>query len=104
MATTFTILTDCRVKKPLPFPTHLRMLTFNGLRGETVMRHTVKNFAKRFGIPVNDTIKGADIPALVAAREWEKIAAHVRSDVELTVALARKLGVLPAIVEPAEVL
>jgi hypothetical protein len=79
-------------------------LTFgDGTYDQGAMRRTLHAFCKRFGIPVNDPIKGADIPALVAAGEWEKVAAHVRSDVELEVALARKLGVLPAISEPAEV-
>jgi hypothetical protein len=78
-------------------------LTFgDGTYDQGAMRRTLHAFAKRFGIPVNDPIKGADIPALVAAGEWEKVAAHVRSDVELEVALARKIGVLPAISEPAE--
>jgi hypothetical protein len=80
-------------------------LTFgDGTYDQGAMRRTLRAFCRRFGIPVNDTIKGADIPALVAAGEWEKVAAHVKSDVELEVALARKLGVLPAVSEPAEVL
>lgn len=79
-------------------------LTFgDGIHDQGAMRRTLHAFCRRFGIHVNDTIKGADIPALVAAGEWEKIAAHVRSDVELEVALARKLGVLP-VAESAEVL
>jgi hypothetical protein len=78
-------------------------LTFgDGVYDQGAMRRTLRAFAKRFGIPMNDPIKGADIPALVAAGEWERVAAHVRSDVELEVALARKIGVLPAISEPAE--
>lgn len=80
-------------------------LTFgDGTYDQGAMRRTLHAFCKRFGIPVDDTIKGADVPALVAAGEWEKVAAHVRSDVELEVALARKLGVVPAVIEPAHVL
>lgn len=45
MPTSITILADCREKKPLPFPSTLRMLTFNGLpesRRETVVTLAVK--------------------------------------------------------------
>ena len=37
---------------------------------------------------------GAIVPALVAAGEWEKVVAHVTSDLHLTVALARRLGIV----------
>lgn len=71
------------------------LLTFNdGTYDQGAMRRSLKAFAKRFGLPVNDDINGKDIPALVAAGEWEKVAAHVASDVELTLALARRLGVI----------
>jgi len=80
------------------------LLTFNDLRGETIMRRSAASFARRFGIQVSDTVKGSEIPALVAAGEWEQVASHVRSDVQLTVALARKLGVLQSQPEPAAVL
>ena len=70
-------------------------LTFNdGTYDQGAMRRTLHAFCKRFGIPVDDAIKGCDIPALVAAGEWDKVEAHVRSDVALTVALARRLGVV----------
>lgn len=75
-------------------------LTFSDLRGENIMRRTAKSFARRFGIPVTDEIDGKDIPALVAAGEWDLVAQHVTSDVQLEVALARRLGVIqPALAE-----
>lgn len=75
-------------------------LTFNdGTYDQGAMRRTLKAFAKRFGLPVTDTINGADIPALVHFGEWEQVAAHVTADVDLTVALARKLGVLQSVPE-----
>lgn len=71
-------------------------LTFgDGTYDQGCMRRTLKQFCRRFGIPVVDDIDGKDIPALVEAGEWEKVAAHLTADVESTVALARKLGVLP---------
>lgn len=80
-------------------------LTFgDGTYDSGPMRRTLKAFARRFGLPVDDAINGAEIPALVAAGEWEKVAAHVTSDVALTVALARKLGVVKAAPELAGVL
>lgn len=70
-------------------------LTFNdGTYDSGPMRRTLKAFCKRFGIPVNDDIDGKDVPALVSAGEWEKVKAHVESDLGLTVALAHRLGVI----------
>ena len=71
------------------------LLTFgDGTYDQGAMRRTLHAFCRRFGIPVTDEIKGADVPALVAAGEWEKVVAHVTSDLELTVALAQRLGVI----------
>lgn len=81
------------------------LLTFNdGLYDQGCMRRTLKAFCRRFAIPVPDEIAGKDIPALVAAGEWDSVMAHVRADVELTLALARRLGVVQAQPEPAGVL
>lgn len=70
------------------------VLTFGDLRAETVMRRSLKSFARRFGLPVEDGIDGKQIPALVAAGEWDQVQAHVLSDIRLTVALAQRLGVV----------
>jgi hypothetical protein len=79
-------------------------LTFSdGAYDQGCMRRTLHAFCKRFGIPVTDPVKGADIPALVARGEWESVAGHVGSDVLLTVQLAHKLGVIREIPVPAEV-
>ena len=76
-------------------------LTFNdGTYDQGAMRRTLHAFCRRFGIPVTDTTTGKDIAALVAAEDWAGIEAHVRADVELTVALARRLGVM----QPAPVI
>lgn len=70
-------------------------LTFSdGTYDSGAMRRTLKAFCKRFGIPVNDDIDGKDVPALVSAGEWERVKAHVESDLSLTVALAHRLGVI----------
>ena len=70
-------------------------LTFgDGTYDQGAMRRTLKAFCKRFGIPVDDDISGKEIPALVAAGEWDQVIAHCKSDVELTVALAQRLKVV----------
>jgi predicted PolB exonuclease-like 3'-5' exonuclease len=69
----------------------MQRLTWNGL----VKAKSLKFYAKRFGIPIDDTVNGKDIPALVEAGDWEAVNRHVKSDVRLTAALAQRLGVLP---------
>jgi hypothetical protein len=74
-----------------------QMLTFgDGTYDQGAMRRTLGAFCRRFGIPVTDTISGKDVGALVAAGEWASVLAHVTSDVTLTLALARRLGVVKA--------
>lgn len=52
-------------------------------------------YARRFGLDVTkDEHCGADIAGLVAAGDWDAVSAHCRCDVETTVALARRMGVL----------
>lgn len=75
-------------------------LTF-GQKSSPCMRTTLGAFCRRFGLPVVDDIKGQDIPALVAAGEWDQVAAHCTSDVNLTVALARRLGIISQPVKEA---
>lgn len=78
-------------------------LTFNnGTYDQGAMRRTLKAFCKRFGIPVNDAITGSEIPALVAEGKWQEVKAHCAADVELTVALAHRLGIVREIPQPAE--
>jgi predicted PolB exonuclease-like 3'-5' exonuclease len=73
---------------------YLELTFYDGIHDKGEMSRSLKSFCRRFGIPVDDTINGKDIPALVAAGEWDKVIAHVTSDVNATVALARKLGVV----------
>lgn len=72
------------------------LLTFHDAPATFAMRRTLTAFCRRFGIPVTYTITGAEVPALVAAGEWELVRAHCASDVQLALALARRLGVIPA--------
>lgn len=72
-------------------------LTFNDGHfdtGNTCMRRTLNAFARRFGIPVTDTLKGSDMPALVASGDWDLVAAHCEADLRTTVQLAARLDVI----------
>mgnify|MGYP001558621848 CR=1 FL=1 len=71
-------------------------LTFNDSQDTFCMRRTLHAFCRRFGIPVTDTVVGKDIPALVAAGDWQTVQAHVVSDIMLTVELAKRLRYLTA--------
>jgi hypothetical protein len=52
-------------------------------------------FARRFGLDVPaDPHSGSDIAGLVAAGDFDAVAAHCRCDILTTVALAKRLGVL----------
>lgn len=70
------------------------ILTFDDARYEALMPRSLKMFAKRFGLTVADAVNGKDVPALIADEDWESVIAHVTSDVQLTVALAKRIGVL----------
>ena len=57
-------------------------------------------YAKRFGIPHDDSVTGADIAGLVQASDWAKVEAHCRADTQATAALAVRCGLIH---QPAEV-
>src|SRR3990167_2369062 len=66
------------------------VLTFNG----RMTWRSLSFYARRFGIPHDDSVKGDQIAALVAAGEWEKVAGHARADVQTTKALAQRIGLI----------
>lgn len=78
----------------------MQILSFNG----SAKWRSLEFYAHRFGIEHDHSISGADIPALVAAGEWEKVEQHVRADVQTTVALARRMGVISPVTETANAL
>lgn len=51
-------------------------------------------YAKRFGLPHDDSVKGEHIPQLVAEGRWDAVEAHVLGDVSTTRALAQRIGVI----------
>jgi predicted PolB exonuclease-like 3'-5' exonuclease len=67
----------------------LDLLTYHG----TIAARSLKWYAKRFGIAVEDQTSGKDIAQLVQAGDWTAVQAHCLSDIRLTRALAERLGV-----------
>lgn len=76
-------------------------LTFGDTLQHGVIPRTLHDMAARFGIDVQDDVRGHQIGALVAAGEWDKVRHHCANNVRLTVALAARLGVIKAQVEEA---
>ena len=68
----------------------LDVLTFNGRQ----KMRSLAFYAKRFGIPHDDSVKGEQIAALAAAGEWGQVEAHCRADVQTTAALAARVGLI----------
>jgi hypothetical protein len=56
--------------------------------------HSLRFYANRFGIPVDDESTGADIGSLVEAGDWAAVEQHCAADVHTTYALAKRMGVL----------
>jgi hypothetical protein len=80
-------------------------LTFDNSRADGVVPRKLTTFCKQFGVDISeDDCDGSDIAALVAAGDWEAVRQHCARDVERTVALARRLGIVPAPVDVAAVL
>lgn len=68
----------------------MEKLSFNG----KLKYRSLEFYCKRFGIQVEDAVKGADIAQLVVDGNWEAMRGHVRADVERTRQIAVKIGVL----------
>jgi hypothetical protein len=75
-----------------PHPDLMQILTFRG----AIPARSLTWFAKRFGLPITDETTGADIGPLVQAGNYEAVRAHCTSDLELTHALAVRLGLIRA--------
>lgn len=53
-------------------------------------------YCKRFGIPHDESVTGAQIASLVAAGDWQAVSRHCYDDVQATRALAERLGLIRA--------
>lgn len=74
---------------------HIDLLRELRFGSNDIPRRSLKWFAKRFQIPCDDTVTGADIAKLVSEGNWDAVRSHCLSDCRLTKALAEYLGVLP---------
>ena len=63
-------------------------LTFDDARYEAIMPRSLKSFAKRIGLAIDDPVDGKDVAALIALGDYAAVEGHVRSDVRLTAQLA----------------
>lgn len=70
---------------------HIDVLERLSFHGKLTLR-SLKFYGRRFGLPVPDETSGKDIAGLVAAGDWPAIEMHCAADVELTAALAARLG------------
>ena len=68
----------------------MERLSFNG----RLTYRSLNFYARRFGVELveTDLVVGADIPALVAAGEWDTIRNHCMCDIRKTTRLAARLG------------
>ena len=57
--------------------------------------HSLRFYANRFGIPVNDELTGADIAEAVRNEDWLAVDKHCAADVATTLALAKRIGAVP---------
>jgi predicted PolB exonuclease-like 3'-5' exonuclease len=85
------VLTFAPAWKAYPHVDLWEKLSLNGARKDV---KSLRFYAKRFGIPIYDDISGKDVAAMVKAGEWEKVHNHCMFDLDLTRALAERLGVL----------
>jgi hypothetical protein len=74
-------------------------LTFDDMRGTSVIKRSLRNFGRLFklDLPI-DPVDGAQIGALVAAGDWPAIVQHVTADVITTRLLAERLHLIDPVV------
>lgn len=70
----------------------LQKLTWNG----AIKAHSLKFYASRFGMPVEDDVQGSRIAELVRNGDWAGVESHCRSDLKLTRFIAQKLRLIPS--------
>lgn len=56
-------------------------------------------YANRFGLQAESDITGKEIAAAVAQGDWEAVGRHCWCDVRTTMALARRIGIVPTVEE-----
>ena len=56
---------------------------------------SLRFYARRLGIPIYDDVSGADVARLVSEGDYEKVYNHCLFDLDLTRALAERIGAIP---------
>lgn len=56
--------------------------------------HSLRFYANRFGFPVHDELTGADIAEAVSREDWSAVERHCAADIDTTLRLAKRMGVL----------
>lgn len=69
----------------------MQKLTWNG----AVRARSQKFYLRRFGIPCDDTVSGADVAGLIEKGDYNSVLAHNRADVVGARLLGERLGFLP---------
>lgn len=69
----------------------MQKLTWNG----AVRARSQKFYLRRFGIPCDDTVSGADVAGLIEKGDYETVLTHNRADIVGARALGERLGFLP---------
>lgn len=57
---------------------------------------SLRFYARRLGIPIYDDVSGSDVARLVAEGDYEKVYNHCLFDLDLTRALAERIGAIPS--------
>lgn len=68
-------------------------LSLDGARDRKDVK-SLRFYAKRLNIPIYDDISGKDVAAAIAAGEWSKVQNHCLFDLDLTRAVAERIGQL----------
>jgi len=77
-----------------PHPDVMRELTMQEAIRPPKGQGTLRWFAKRFGLPMDDAFSGAEVAQLVESDNWDAITAHCEWDVRSCKALGEIIGVL----------
>ena len=66
-------------------------LTFNDNAGAAILSRSQASLARRFGIPTPDPTSGKDVAAMVAAGDYDAVAAHCQADLDVLRELYRRV-------------
>lgn len=77
-----------------PHPDIMRSLSHDEALSFPKGMGTLRWFAKRFGLPLDDAFSGAEVAGLVESDNWDAIKAHCEWDVRTCKAIAERIGVI----------